>query len=446
MAVATKTAYDVKDLALADLGRRRSEWAERSMPVLRQIRERFARDQPLKGKRLAACLHVTSETANLGITLKAGGAEVALCASNPLSTQDDVAAHLVRDHGIAVYAIKGEDHATYYEHIRAALAHRADITMDDGADLVGALHMIALNRLDDLAPPVRNWVESLSSHERAQLLRGVIGSTEETTTGVIRLKAMAKDGVLQFPVIAVNDSMTKHMFDNRYGTGQSTVDGILRATNVLLAGMTAVVAGYGWCGRGVATRLRGHGAHVVVTEIDPVKALEAGMDGFQVLPMERAAKVGDLFVTLTGNVNVVRVEHLRAMKDGAIVCNSGHFNVEIDLEGLKKVASGPREVREFVDEYVLDGHRVFILGDGRLINLASAEGHPASVMDMSFANQALGAEYLVKHGTALSRDVHNVPVELDREIARLKLAAMGVAIDELTADQRKYLSSWDLGT
>ncbi len=447
MAVATKnTSFDVKDLALADEGRRRSEWAERSMPVLRQIRERFAAERPLKGKRLAACLHVTSETANLMITLKAGGAEVALCASNPLSTQDDIAAHLVLDHGISTYAIKGEDHETYYEHIRAALAHRSDITMDDGADLVGALHMIALNRLDDLAPPVRKWVESLSSDERAQLLRGVLGSTEETTTGVIRLKAMAKDGVLQFPVIAVNNSMTKHMFDNRYGTGQSTVDGILRATNALLAGMSAVVAGYGWCGRGVATRLRGLGAHVIVTEIDPVKALEAGMDGFQVMTMDQAVKTGDLFVTLTGNVNVVRVEHMRAMKDGAIVCNSGHFNVEIDLEGLAKVATGPRRVREFVDEYLVDGKHVFVLGEGRLINLAAAEGHPASVMDMSFANQALGAEHLVKHGKALARDVHSVPVEIDREIARLKLAAMGVAIDELTAEQKHYLSSWDLGT
>jgi adenosylhomocysteinase len=318
--------------------------------------------------------------------------------------------------------------------------------MDDGADLVGALHMVALNRLDDLAPPVRKWVESLKSDERAALLKGVIGSTEETTTGVIRLKAMAKDGVLQFPVIAVNNSLTKHLFDNRYGTGQSTVDGIVRATNVLLAGLTAVVAGYGWCGRGVAMRLRGMGSHVIVTEIDPVKALEAGMDGFQVMPMEQAAKVGDLFVTLTGNVNVVRVDHMRPMKDGAIVCNSGHFNVEIDLEGLKKVAKGPRAVRAGVDEWVLEGKRVVVLGEGRLINLAAAEGHPASVMDMSFANQALGAEHLVKHGKALSRDVHSVPADIDREIARLKLAGMGVAIDVLTGEQRKYLSSWDLGT
>ncbi|MBI4543092.1 MAG: adenosylhomocysteinase [Gemmatimonadetes bacterium] len=444
--VANTPAFDVKDLALADAGRDRSEWAERSMPVLRQIRERFAVERPLDGKRVSACLHVTSETANLATTLKAGGADVALCASNPLSTQDDVAAHLVRDHGIAVYAIKGEDHETYYEHIRDTLAHRPDITMDDGADLVGALHMIALNRLDDLATPVRRWVESQSSDARAAVLRGVIGSTEETTTGVIRLKAMAKDGVLQFPVIAVNNSETKHLFDNRYGTGQSTVDGILRATNMLLAGATAVVAGYGWCGRGVAMRLRGAGANVIVTEVDPVKALEAQMDGYRVMPMEEAAPVGDLFITLTGNVKVIRIEHVRRMKDGAIVANSGHFNVEIDLLALAAAATGPRAVRPFVEEWVLDGKRVFVLGEGRLINLASAEGHPASVMDMSFANQALGAEYLVRHGAALSRDVHRVPMEVDREIARLKLQAMGVRTDGLTAEQRHYLTSWDLGT
>ena len=447
MAVATGTAsYDVRDLNLASEGKRRSEWAERSMPVLRQIRERFAKAKPLAGKRLSACLHVTSETANLAITLQAGGADVALCASNPLSTQDDIAAHLVRDHGIAVYAIKGEDHAKYYDHIRAALAHRPDITMDDGADLVGALHMVALNRLDDLAPPVRKWIEALSAQDRQALVTGVTGSTEETTTGVIRLKAMAKDGVLKFPVIAVNNSETKHLFDNRYGTGQSTVDGILRATNLLLAGSTVVVAGYGWCGRGVASRLRGAGANVIVTEIDAVKALEAQMDGFRVMPMAEAAPVGDLFVTLTGNVHVVRVEHMRRMKDGAIVCNSGHFNVEIDLEGLAKVAKGPRPVREFVDEWVLDDRRVFVLCEGRLINLAAAEGHPASVMDMSFANQALGSEYLVQHGASLSKDVHNVPAALDREIARLKLLSMGVHMDELTPEQQKYLASWDLGT
>lgn len=445
MITASKT-YDIKDLSLADEGRRRTEWAERQMPVLRQLKERFAREKPLAGKRLAACLHVTTETANLMVALQAGGADVALCASNLLSTQDDVAAHLVRDHGVKVYAIKGEDHATYYDHIRAALAHRPEITMDDGADLVGALHMIALNRLDDLESPVRKWVETLSAAERKALVAGVAGSTEETTTGVIRLKAMAKDGVLQFPVIAVNDSETKHLFDNRYGTGQSTLDGIIRATNMLIAGSTVVVAGYGWCGRGFALRARGAGANVLVTEIDPMKALEAQMEGYGVVPMAEAAPIGDLFVTLTGNVEVIRVEHMRAMKDGAILANSGHFNVELDLEGLKKIAKGPVHVREFVEEWTLDGKKVFVLGDGRLINLAAAEGHPASVMDMSFANQALAAEHVVRHGKSLSKDVHRIPVELDKEIARLKLQAMGVTIDTLTPAQRKYLASWDMGT
>jgi adenosylhomocysteinase len=442
----SKTDHHIKDVGLADEGRRRTEWAERSMPVLRQLAERFARERPLAGKRLAACLHVTTETANLMVALQAGGADVALCASNPLSTQDDVAAHLVRDHGIKVFAIKGEDHTTYYEHIRAALAHRPDITMDDGADLVGALHMIALNRLDDLAPPVRQWVEKLSAAERKALVAGVAGSTEETTTGVIRLKAMAKDGVLQFPVIAVNDSDTKHLFDNRYGTGQSTLDGVIRATNMLIAGSTVVVAGYGWCGRGFALRARGAGANVVVTEIDPMKALEAQMDGYRVVPMAEAARVGDLFVTLTGNVEVIRVEHMRMMKDGAMLANSGHFNVEIDLDGLKKVARGPVAVRDFVEEWQLDGKKIFVLADGRLINLAAAEGHPASVMDMSFANQALAAEHVVRHAKTLAKDVHRIPADLDKEIARLKLQAMGVAIDTLTPAQKKYLASWDLGT
>ena len=446
MITASKPDHDIKDVKLADEGRRRTEWAERSMPVLRQLAERFARERPLAGKRLAACLHVTTETANLMVALQAGGADVALCASNPLSTQDDVAAHLVRDHGIKVFAIKGEDHTTYYEHIRAALAHRPDITMDDGADLVGALHMIALNRLDDLSPPVRKWVETLSVTERKALVTGVAGSTEETTTGVIRLKAMAKDGVLQFPVIAVNDSDTKHLFDNRYGTGQSTLDGIIRATNMLIAGSTVVVAGYGWCGRGFALRARGAGANVIVTEIDPMKALEAQMDGYRVATMAEAARVGDLFVTLTGNVEVIRVEHMRAMKDGATLANSGHFNVEIDLEALKKAAKGPVAVREFVEEWTLDGKKIFVLADGRLINLAAAEGHPASVMDMSFANQALAAEHVVRYAKTLTKDVHRIPGELDREIARLKLQAMGVAIDTLTPAQKKYLASWDLGT
>jgi adenosylhomocysteinase len=416
------------------------------MPVLRQLRARFAKEKPLAGKRLSACLHVTTETANLAVTLQAGGADVALCASNPLSTQDDVAAHLVRDHGIKVFAIKGEDHQTYYDHIRAALAHRPDVTMDDGADLVSALHMIALNRLDDLEPPVRKWVESMSAAERKALVGGVVGSTEETTTGVIRLKAMAQDKVLQFPVIAVNDSQTKHLFDNRYGTGQSTLDGILRATNLLISGSTVVVAGYGWCGRGFALRARGAGANVLVTEIDPLKALEAQMEGYRVVPMAEAARVGDVFVTLTGNIHVIRLEHMRAMKDGAVIANSGHFNVEIDLDGLKKAAQGPTRVREFVDEWRLDGKRVFVLADGRLINLAAAEGHPASVMDMSFANQALAAEYVLANARTLGKDVHRIPAELDNEIARLKLEAMGTAIDTLTPEQQKYLASWDAGT
>jgi adenosylhomocysteinase len=441
------TSFDVKDLALADGGRGRTEWAERSMPVLRQIRARFADERPLAGRRVGACLHVTTETANLMITLKAGGADVALCASNPLSTQDDVAAHLVRDHGIAVFAVKGEDSEQYYEHVRAVIAHRPDITMDDGADVVGALHMIALKRLDDLPPPVRRYIEGLNATERHALVAGVIGSTEETTTGVIRLKAMARDGVLQFPVISVNDSFTKHLFDNRYGTGQSTVDGIIRATNALLAGSTFVVAGYGWCGRGLASRARGAGANVVVTEVDALKALEATMDGFRVMPMAEAAPIGDIFCTLTGDIHVIRAEHFRAMKDGAIVCNSGHFNVELDLDALGKIAGRPpRRVREFVEEYVVDGKRVFVLGEGRLINLAAAEGHPASVMDMSFANQSLAAEYLVQHAASLSRTVHRVPEPVDREIARLKLAAMAVDIDTLTAEQQHYLASWDMGT
>jgi adenosylhomocysteinase len=429
---ATATTYDVRDLALADEGRRRTEWAEQFMPVLRQIRERFTTERPLEGTRLSACLHVTTETANLAVTLKAGGADVALCASNPLSTQDDVAAHLVRDHGIQVFAVKGEDKDTYYDHIRAALAHGPDITMDDGADLVGAMHMIALDRLDDLEGPVRQWVEAMSAEERKALLDRVLGSTEETTTGVIRLRAMAEQGVLQFPVIAVNDSQTKHLFDNRYGTGQSTVDGILRATNILLAGSTVVVGGYGWCGRGVSMRAKGAGADVIVTEIDPLRALEARMDGYRVMPMMEAAVVGDVFVTLT--------------KDGAIIANSGHFNVELDLDSLAKIAEGPRTVREFVDEWRLDGKRLFVLGEGRLINLAAAEGHPASVMDMSFANQSMAAEHLAKHAASLTKAVHRVPADIDADIARLKLASLGVEIDELTDAQQKYLASWDAGT
>jgi adenosylhomocysteinase len=417
------------------------------MQVLRQVKTRFAKEKPLAGLKVSACLHVTAETANLMVTLKAGGADVALCASNPLSTQDDVAAHLVADHGIKVFAIKGEDADTYYEHIRAAIAHGPDVTMDDGADVVGAIHMIALGRLDDLQPPVRKWVEGLSADQRKSLLAKVIGSTEETTTGVIRLKAMAKDGILRFPVISVNDSYTKHLFDNRYGTGQSTIDGIIRATNLLLAGSTFVVAGYGWCGRGVAMRARGLGANVIVTEIDPLKALEAQMDGYRVMTMADAAPIGDIFCTLTGNVDVLRAEHFSAMKDGAVICNSGHFNVEIDIPALEKLAGGKsREVRAFVQEYMVNGKHLFLLGDGRLINLAAAEGHPASVMDMSFANQALGAEYLIQNAKTLGKDVHRVPEAVDREIARLKLQAMGSNVDMLTPAQQKYLASWDMGT
>ena len=447
MTVQTADAnHDVKDIALADEGRRRTEWSERSMPVLRQIRARFAKEQPLKGMKMSCCLHVTTETANLMITLRAAGADIALCASNPLSTQDDVAAHLVRDHGVHVFAIKGEDNETYYTHIAQALAFGPDMTQDDGADLVGSLHMISLNRLDDLAPPIRRWVENLSTGQRKELVSRIRGSTEETTTGVIRLKAMAKEKILQFPIIAVNDSNTKHMFDNRYGTGQSTLDGIVRATNILLAGSSVVVAGYGWCGRGVAMRARGAGANVIVTEIDPLVALEARMDGFDVRPMAEAAALGDLFITLTGNVNVVRSEHFSAMKDGAIVCNSGHFNVELDLEGLARISSERRHVRNMVEEFVVKGKRIMVLGEGRLINLAAAEGHPASVMDMSFANQALAAEVIAKESGTLARAVHRLPASVDQEIARLKLQSMGITIDSLTPEQQKYLASWDAGT
>ena len=440
--------FDIADRSLAAAGGLRVEWAERSMPVLRQIRERFEEERPLDGVRVSACLHVTTETANLMRTLKAGGADVLLCASNPLSTQDDVAAWLVEELGIAVHAIRGENNDTYYQHIRAALAHRPRVTMDDGADLVGSLHMIALDRLDDLAPPVREWVSGLGADERRELLEGIAGSTEETTTGIIRLRAMAADGVLQFPVMAVNDSLTKHLFDNRYGTGQSTLDGVVRATNILLAGSTVVVAGYGWCGRGVALRARGAGAKVIVTEVDPVVALEATMDGFPVMPMSEAAPLGDLFLTLTGNTSVIREEHFRAMQDGAIIANSGHFDVEIDVARLHEIADGPPvELRPLVEEYRVDGKGVVVLARGRLINLAAAEGHPAAVMDMSFANQALAAEYLLgEEGGGLGREVYRVPAAIDREIARLKLAAMDISVDVLTPEQERYLASWDLGT
>ncbi|MBI4385773.1 MAG: adenosylhomocysteinase [Elusimicrobia bacterium] len=419
-----RPAYDVKRIALAEAGKLKIEWAEREMPVLRLVRERFAKEKPLTGLNIAACLHVTAETANLMLTLKAGGARLALCASNPLSTQDDVAASLVRDFGISVYAVKGEDRKTYYRHIELTLASRPHITMDDGADLVSRIHS--------------RWSPAYEQ---------VLGSTEETTTGVIRLRAMEKEGALRIPVLAVNDAMTKHFFDNRYGTGQSTIDGILRATNLLLAGKTLVACGYGWCGRGLAARARGMGAWVVVTEVDPLRALEAAMDGFEVLPMREAAGKGDVFVTLTGDVDVLDVEHFKAMKDGAIVCNSGHFNAEINIPGLKGLSKKARSVRPFVEEYQLkNGRRIFLLGEGRLINLAAAEGHPASVMDMSFCNQALGAEYLSKHARELESRVYPIPKPIDDEIARLKLKAMGISIDALTPKQSKYLNSWQEGT
>jgi adenosylhomocysteinase len=439
--------YDIKDLNLADQGRLRIEWAGMSAPVLAMIKERFSRERPLDGIRLSACLHITTETALLLRTLKAGGAQVTACASNPLSTQDDVAAALVADDEIPVFAVKGEDHDTYYQHILAALRHKPHMTMDDGADLVSSLHFIALGKLDDLASDVASWARGLSDAERGELVAGVKGGTEETTTGVIRLRSMEKDGVLQFPIISVNDADTKHLFDNRYGTGQSTVDGILRATNRLLAGSTFVVSGYGWCGRGVAMRAKGHGAHVVICEVDPLRALEAVMDGYQVMPIAEAAPQGDFFCTLTGDINVIRKEHFLAMKDGAIVCNSGHFDVELDLPGLSDISIARREIRPFVEEFKLTNERrVYILGEGRLINLAAAEGHPSSVMDMSFANQALSAEYMAANHQSMEKRVYPVPGRIDKEIARLKLESMGVHIDRLTPEQEKYLSSWEMGT
>ncbi len=414
----------VKDPKLAEAGVNRIEWAEREMPVLRQIRARFERERPLKGKRIAACLHVTTETANLMLTLKSGGAEVALCASNPLSTQDEVAAALVHRYGIATFAIKGEDSETYYNHIGATIDLKPEFTMDDGADLVTVLHT-----------------------KRGDAIGNVIAGTEETTTGVIRLRSMAREGALHYPILAVNDAKTKHLFDNRYGTGQSTIDGVLRATNRLLAGSTFVVLGYGWCGRGVASRARGMGAHVIVTEVDPLPALEAVMDGFQVMPAPEAVRLGDVFVTVTGNIHVLALDHFRSMKDGAIVANSGHFNVELDLESLRKEAKSVRTVRPFVEEYALpQGKRIFVLGEGRLINLAAAEGHPAAVMDMSFANQALGVEYLLTHARELKPNVYPIPKALDQEIARLKLEALGIRIDTLTPEQSAYLASWQQGT
>jgi adenosylhomocysteinase len=416
--------FDIKDIGLAAKGLDRIEWAEQSMPVLRSIRERFEKEKPLDGMRIAGCLHITTETANLARTLKAGGAEVRMCASNPLSTQDDVAASLVKDFEISTFAIKGEDNDTYYSHLQSALEMKPHITMDDGADLVTAV-------LSD----------------RKDLIPGIIGSTEETTTGIIRLRSMAKEGVLQFPVMAVNDADTKHLFDNRYGTGQSTVDGIIRATNLLLAGAPFVVIGYGWCGRGLAMRARGMGAHVMVTEVDPLRGLEAIMDGFQVVPMAEAVKTGKFFTSLTGNKHVLRKEHFELMVDGAVISNSGHFNVEIDIPALESLSKGKRKIREFVEEYLMnDGRRIYLLGEGRLINLTAAEGHPASVMDMSFANQSLAAEHLVKNHGDMKSQVYPVPAEIDQEIARLKLSSMGVEIDELTDEQEAYLNSWAEGT
>jgi len=416
--------HDVKDLGLAAAGKARIEWAGNQMPVLATIRKRFAREKPLRGQRVSACLHVTSETANLAITLKAGGARVAVCASNPLSTQDDVAASLVKDSGIPTFAIKGEDNKSYYRHLTQALAHKPSMTMDDGADLV-----------------------TMILKSRRELVPGILGGTEETTTGVIRLKSMEKAGVLAYPIVAVNDADTKHLFDNRYGTGQSTLDGIVRATNVLLAGAVFVVCGYGWVGRGVALRARGAGARVIVTEVDPTRALEAVMDGFEVMRMSEAARIGRIFVTVTGNKGIIRREHFRAMPDGAIVCNSGHFNVELDIDALRALSRSRRTVKPFVEEYRLrNGRRIYLLGEGRLINLASAEGHPASVMDMSFANQALCAEYVARQGRRLEKKVYRVPLEIDRAIARLKLDSMGIGVDRLTPDQKRYLSSWQEGT
>jgi len=440
-------SYDVRDIRLAEKGRLRMEWAEMAMPVLRLIRERFEREKPLKEVRLSACLHVTTETAALMKTLLAGGARVTLCASNPLSTQDDVAAYLAKELQVPVFAIKGEDGDTYYRHIQETLAVFPNLTMDDGADLVSSLHFIALRKWGELPSPVRRWAESIPEKEQEALVRGVIGGTEETTTGVIRLRSMENSGVLQFPIIAVNDAETKHFFDNRYGTGQSTIDGIIRATNRLLAGATFVVSGYGWCGKGLALRAAGMGANVVITEINPLRALEAVMDGYRVMPMADAAEIGDIFCTVTGDVNVIRKEHFLKMKDGAIVANSGHFNVELDLSGLNEAAGSRKIIRDFVEEYRLgNGRRVIVLGEGRLINLASAEGHPSSVMDMSFANQALAVEFLVKQNRTLGKKVHPVPREIDQEIARMKLRSMGVKIDQLTEEQKNYLSSWEKGT
>jgi adenosylhomocysteinase len=448
MATATKVPGDIKDAQLAPQGKKRILWADNDMPVLARIRERFEKEKPLKGLRMSACLHVTCETANLCRALKAGGADLLICASNPLSTQDDVAASLVHDFGIATYAIRGEDNESYYKHIVAALDHEPHVTMDDGADLVSAMVFIAIDRLDDVHAQVRDWAKKMKPEERKRRLSQIIGSMEETTTGINRLKAMERDNVLQFPVIAVNDAQTKHFFDNRYGTGQSTIDGVIRATNHLLAGRKAVICGYGWCGKGVALRARGLGSNVIVTEVDPIRALEAAMDGFSVMPLAEAAAIGDVFITVTGNSGVIRKEHFLKMKDGAIICNSGHFDVEIDIPALKKECSGVTEnVRPLVDEYKLkNGNRIYLLGQGRLVNLATAEGHPPSVMDMSFATQALATEYCIKNKGKLAAKVHPVPRELEDYIANHKLASMGIKIDSLNAEQQKYMSGWEQGT
>ena len=420
----TNGTYDIKDTGLAAKGKTRIEWANQWMPVLQLVRKRFIKDRPLEGLRLSACLHVTSETANLAVTLRDGGAKVVICASNPLSTQDEVAASLVEDYQIPVFAIKGEDNATYYSHIQSALDHKPNITMDDGADLVTTVLT-----------------------KRRELIPEIVGGTEETTTGVIRLRSMAKDGVLKFPIVAVNDADTKHLFDNRYGTGQSTLDGIIRATNLLFAGLHVVVSGYGWCGRGVASRARGLGADVIITEVNPTRALEAVMDGFRVMPMAEAAKIGEVFITVTGDKSILRAEHFKAMRDGAVICNSGHFNVEIDIPALESMSLAKRPTRESVDEYTLrDGRKLYLLGEGRLVNLAAAEGYPAVVMDMSFANQALCAEYMTKNAKTLEPKVHTVPQDIDQAVARLKLESMGVAIDHLTSEQEHYLASWAEGT
>lgn len=417
-------SYDIKDISLADRGKLRIEWASNNMPVLNLIKKDFQSTKPLKGLKIACCLHVTTETAVLALTLKAGGADLTICASNPLSTQDDVAAYLVKDYGMSVFAIKGEDNSTYYNHINAALDIKPNITMDDGADLVSTIHK-----------------------DRRDLIKNILGGTEETTTGVIRLRAMQEKKHLNYPIIAVNDAQTKHFFDNRYGTGQSTIDGILRATNMLICGSTFVICGYGWCGRGLAMRAKGMGAKVVICEVDPLKALEADMDGYEVMSLKNAAKIGDIFVTVTGDINVIREEHFKVMKDGAILANSGHFNVEIDIPALEKIAKAKKLIRDFVDEYILvSGKKIYLLGEGRLINLAAAEGHPASVMDMSFANQAKSAEFIAKNHKKLEKKVYAVPKNIDEEIAALKLKTIGISIDKLTTEQKKYLASWEMGT